>query len=373
MTRTTPLSKYWAAAAVSILALSGAGATAASAQSNEAVVVIEMPGLYPEGMDYDTGNDRYIAGSFVSGNLVSVTKDGAVTPFGKAGSNVTGIEIDEERGRVLAAVMALPNGQAQLSIHDIDSGEQTSLVDLGGLLSDDAVLFANDIAVGPDGTAYVTNTGAGVIFAVGTDGEASVFAQNSAFDAVVEGSRSSGLNGIVSVGDALLVGHTPTGQMWRVPLDNPSAATIVTTPSPLPGIDGMVLSADGTQLAVVSGGASTALVLRSPDGWMSAGPAGVFQTGPGFPTAIAAVDGGFEISYSHLDTLASQSDTSFEIAIAEFAAPTTETNTTTTDAAELAHTGPGQSEALVALGAMLVASGLVVTWSSRRMPALGGQ
>lgn len=330
----------------------------ANAQQAPAKVVIQVPGLYPEGMDYDLTADRYIVGSFVSGDLMSIAPDGTATPFGKAGSNVAGIEIDQSRNRVLAAVAALPNGQAKLAIHDLGTGAQLDVIDLGGLV-DEGELFSNDIAVGPDGTAYVTNTGAGVIYAVDLDGNPSIFAEDPRFDAI----DGLGLNGIESTGDTLLVGHT-TGKIYQIPLDDPSAPTEVAMANPLPGIDGIKLSADGSQLVAVSGGASTVLLLQSGDSWASAQPAGSFATGPNFPTAVAATPDGYQVLYAHLDRLSPTAApvTEFEIVPVTFGQPGASTGTTN----ELAFTGAGSTATLALAGAALVTAGLMTVRASRR-------
>ncbi len=99
-------------------------------------------------------------------------------------------------------------GTAQLSVHDLTSGEQLELVDFASVQPDDR-RFANGIAVDDDGTIYVTDTGAGVIYAVDSSYTPSVFAENDAFEPDRTGPTASGLNGIVHVDGALIVGHCP--------------------------------------------------------------------------------------------------------------------------------------------------------------------
>lgn len=66
---------------------------------------------------------------------------------------------DTAGDRLLAAVAGIPGGTAQLSVHDLTSGEQLALVDFASVLADD-LRFTNGITVGDDGTIYVTGTGA---------------------------------------------------------------------------------------------------------------------------------------------------------------------------------------------------------------------
>jgi hypothetical protein len=121
--------------------------------------VITSPDLYPEGVTHDPVGDRFIFGSLVAGPLLAIEADGSVTEFTPPlGGNVTGVEADVADNRLLAAVTAIPGGTAQLSIHDLTSGEQLALVDFASVLDDDQ-RFANGITVGDDGTIYVTDTG----------------------------------------------------------------------------------------------------------------------------------------------------------------------------------------------------------------------
>ena len=98
--------------------------------------------------------------------------------------------------------------------------------------------FANDVAVAADGTAYVTDTFAGVIYRVDTDYQASVFYQPDTADPL-------GFNGIVVHPDGyLLVAGGET--LWKVPLDSPDESAPVALPEAVPGQDGMVWMTDGS-------------------------------------------------------------------------------------------------------------------------------
>lgn len=275
-------------------------------------IVITEPGLYPEGLTYDPVGDRFIVGSLLGGQLLAVADDGSTTPFADSpGSNLTGIEADAQRNRLLVAVTGLPFGNAQLSVHDLTTGEQLELVDFALIQPDDR-RFANGIAVDADGIVYVTDTGTGVVYAVDSSYTPSVFAENDAFEPDRSGPTASGLNGIVVAGDALIVGHAPTGQLFRVPLTDPSRVTVVPTGVEGMRIDGLHLSDDGSTLAVVSNFGSVHL-FESSDGWSTTSEVGRFDVGDAFPTSVTDRDGTFFVLLSHLNEIANPPVDRYEI------------------------------------------------------------
>jgi hypothetical protein len=77
-----------------------------------------------------------------------------------------GIEVDEERDRLLVANSNNPfakggSGQAKLGVYRLSTGERLAMVDLKAVVANappDTTYFANDVAVGADGAAYVTDT-----------------------------------------------------------------------------------------------------------------------------------------------------------------------------------------------------------------------
>src|SRR5690606_6582206 len=97
-----------------------------------------------------------------------------------------GIEVDEERNRLLVAnsdfavIQGKGPGQAMLGIYDLESGERIAMVDLAAAGPKDAKThFANDVAVGGDGSAYVTNSMARVVYRVDPENNVSVLLPNT--------------------------------------------------------------------------------------------------------------------------------------------------------------------------------------------------
>jgi len=238
-------------------------------------IVIERGGFIPEGIEYDQTNERILVGSLAEGTVFEIAPDGSMTPVIEDADLVSsvGIEVDEERNRLLVCNAdssvfgpdAAGPGIAMLGIYDLETGERQAMVDLAAVIEDapaDARFFANDVAVGADGTAFVTDTMMNVIYRVGTDYQASVLHR-------FEG---AGPNGIVYHDDGylLVVGN---GNLYKVPVDDPDSTSQVMLPEPLDGGDGMVWMPDG-RLAVVSNSQSRVIALESGDDWMTAQLAG---------------------------------------------------------------------------------------------------
>ena len=274
--------------------------TALPATPLPATIVAERGGFIPEGVEYDTANARLLTGSLSEGSVFQITSDGRLTTIVSDPELVSsvGIEADEPNGRLLVAnsdrsvFQGDGAGQAKLGVYDLATGERIAMVDLAAALDGapaDAVYFANDVAVGDDGTAYVTDTMMNVIYRVGADYVASVLYR-------FEPMENLGLNGIVyhASGYLLVAGGTT---LWKVPVDEPTGATQVMLPEAIPGQDGMVWTADGL-LAIVSNSDNRVVALRSEDEWATAALAGVgaFETQA---TTAAVVDGEIYVVHPH--------------------------------------------------------------------------
>lgn len=260
---------------VALLLLAGASAPA-TGQALPDTVTIREPGLHPEGVEWDAARGRFLVGSVTRASVTAVEDDGShhvlVEGPGEGGS--IGIQVDSARGRLLVAFADLgvfqdtaAAGRAALGIYDLETGERLRLVDLAPL-SPAGRHFANDVTVGPDGTAYVTDSFSPVIYAVPPEGEPSVLVRDPRL-----GASGFGTNGIDYHPDGFLIVAVPgRGGFVRVPLDDPASLRDVELPGPV-GADGIVLRGDGSLVAVVSSGdgpGSDVAVLRSEDGWRSA-------------------------------------------------------------------------------------------------------
>ena len=250
--------------------------------------------LYPEGVAYDAAMGDFYVSSMRYGTVGRVAQDGTYSPFADAGPLVStqGIAVDAARGRLLVAggdlgvgtrtAEATQERMAGVTVYDLGSGALLAHHDLAALTAD-PYHHANDLALDADGTAYVTDSFAGVVYRITPAGEASVFARSPLMT-----SEHVGLNGIaVHPGGFLLVAHAERGTLLRVPLADPSEAAEVALPEALPGADGLVLL-DGRRLVVAQNeGHDRTLLLTSDDAWHTAAVATEVPSREPFPTTAA--------------------------------------------------------------------------------------
>ena len=81
------------------------------------------------------------------------------------------------RTRTGPSLKGVGTGQAMLGVYDLSTGNRIEMIDLASTIEGapaDMGHFANDVAVAADGTAYVTDTFAGVIYRVDADYQAEV-------------------------------------------------------------------------------------------------------------------------------------------------------------------------------------------------------
>lgn len=244
-----------------------------------AVITFSMAGTIPEGVEYDAKNRRFLVGSLSRGTVFVVQNDGSLTPFVQDADlkSSVGIEVDEERNRLLVAnsdsavFQGKSAGQAKLGIYDLDSGERVAMVDLAAVGPKDAKAhFANDVTVGTDGSVYVTDSFARVVYKVDPSNKASVFLPNTFGSA-----KDHMFNGIVfNPAGYLLVAESVTGDLYKVPVDDPKKVSKVKVPDSLAGADGLVPHPNGSVIVVRNDNSLSAVALSSTDEWASASAAG---------------------------------------------------------------------------------------------------
>ena len=229
---------------------------------------------YPEGIAYSAQLNGFVITSLTQGKLGVVNTDGQYTDFVIPSQLVAGVGVKVADGRILVCnsdngVSSKSSPQtmrklAQLLVFNINSRQLERQVDLGGLLPSENH-FANDIAINPDGTVYVTDSFSPVIYRVTSGGQASILVRDDARFS----SPSFGLNGIVyHPGGYLIVANTGAGKLYKVDLKNNNAISEVGGISNLPG-DGLTLVGT-TDLYVVTGGGSRVAQVRSTDNFATA-------------------------------------------------------------------------------------------------------
>ncbi|WBO82850.1 beta-propeller domain-containing protein [Hymenobacter yonginensis] len=268
-------------------------------------VAFTVSNLYPEGVQYDAKNSRFLVSSLTTGNVGQVKDDGTYSVFAPgAGAGIisaVGMNLDDSRNRLL---VASSNGTlrnvAKLVSFNRDNGQVLFNTDLGTLRSAPNH-FANDIAVDNQGNAYVTDSFAPVIYKVDPQGVASVFLDNQQLAAPA---GAFGLNGIVFHPDGyLLVAKSDEGALFKVPISNPTGFTRVTTTGlDLRAADGLLLQ-DNNTLQVVTNSQSKVYRLSTSNSWAAATLNGTFATLPQYPTTLARRGADSYVLYANLDKI----------------------------------------------------------------------
>ncbi|MEV5570749.1 hypothetical protein AB0L06_11905 [Spirillospora sp. NPDC052269] len=284
--------------------LSAAPSTAFAASSSPSAAVGVVQGhaasLHPEGLAWDPTRGRFLVGSLRHGTVSVVRRDGSVRTLvdDPALVSATGIKVDAARGRLLVAnadpgvgvktSAATAKHIAGVGVYDLRSGRRIRYIDLAKVAGDGGEHFGNDMAVAPDGTFYVTDSFAPVVYRVPVGRPATVFVR----DARLAGGGGFGANGIVWQKNHLIIGNYTTGRLYRVSTASttPSAGSAPserTAPSgargmrevrlaggPLPGADGFALRRDGSLIVVsnkvASTGADAVFAVRPSRDWASA-------------------------------------------------------------------------------------------------------
>ncbi len=293
-----------------------------------AYVRFDRPALYPEGVEWDPVESRFLVTSLTQGVVGEVKDDGSYRPFAEHDEMISaiGLAIDVKRDRMLVC-----NSDPGVSIH---SSEKTK-GKLAGLaffrLSDGKFLkhirldnlhpgdhFANDVAVDEKGNAYITDSFSPVIYKVTNSGKASILLEDKRFTG-----NGFNLNGIVYHSNGyLIVAKYNEGVLFKIPIENPRNFSQVKIDLTLLGADGLVLSPDGT-LTVIANEASEReqtnkiFTLSSEDDWLSAKIVCATNTGRVFATTGTVRDVQVYVLNSMLHRLFNPEvktpETSFEI------------------------------------------------------------
>ena len=284
-----------------------------SVPSGPQTVTLNQPGLYPEGMQFDSLGRRYFVSSLMHGTIGQVTDDGTYTSFADDPQLIStdGLQLDLLRNRLLTTVGDLgvsrrtspaTTGQlAALASFDARTGARTNYVNLGALRPGQDH-FANDIAVDLLGNAYVTDSYSPIIYKVTVQGQVSVFYEDNSLDAPA---GKFSFNGIVfHPAGYLLVNHTTLGKIFKLSVGGTGmpTATVVAISQSLAGADGMMLH-DPKTLLVVANIQGKVLRLASNDNFASADVTGTFATGSNYPTSLTRRGLDVYVLYAHLDQI----------------------------------------------------------------------
>ena len=273
-------------------------------------------GLYPEGIDYDLNNGRFLLSSLYKGVVYSVNPKGEMAVFASSSKLVlpTGVFTDETRNRLIVANADLGVSQkstassagtiASVSVFDLSSGALIKEIDLKNFTPNKGSC-PNDIAVDNEGNIYITDSFAPNIYKIDLNYNASIFASSMLFTPAAD---KFGLNGIVFHPDGyLLAVKTDDAKLYKISLPVPSSVTEVKGMS-FSSPDGIELDKNNNLVLVENGlGQGTVYTFSSSDKWKTA--VKIKQTNiekQEFPTTAAmASDGNIYVVNSKLGELLS--------------------------------------------------------------------
>lgn len=259
-------------------------------------------GLYPEGIDYDSKNEKFLFSSLHKGAVYSMDAKGVMAVFATSSMMVlpTGVYTDETRNRLIVANADLGISQkstagsagsvASVIIFNLTNGALIKEIDLKGF-TPNAGSCPNDVAVDSNGNIYVTDSFSPIIYKIDANYSPSVFSTNTLFGT---SPGNFGLNGIVFHPDGyFLIAKTASSKILKVPVNDPGDVTEVT---------GMAFNyPDGiefnkkNELVVIENGLGTGKshTFSSSDGWASAVKVGETSIGKDeFPTTAALASNG---------------------------------------------------------------------------------
>jgi sugar lactone lactonase YvrE len=282
-------------------------------------VLIEHPGLFPEGIEWDAVGSRFLVGSLSEGTIFEVADDGTITPFIEDEDlrSSVGIHIDAEGNRLLVANSDRSEEPQDpvisLMAYDLETGERLFAADLASV-APEGNHYANDVTVDAEGNAYVTDSFSPVIYKVDTEGTPSIFVEDERF-----ASEQFGLNGIdYHPNGYLIVGKSSDNALFKVPVDNPAEVTQVEIEGSFTGPDGLILDADGNLIAV--GPPAMVYVLSSEDDWQTASVVTQAETELSATTATIR-EGEVYVVFAHLNEMGNETPPEvFEIVQVAFAA-----------------------------------------------------
>jgi len=139
--------------------------------------------LWPEGIAFDEATGDIFIGSIHRHAIYRLTHDGVVEELGTSSEDglmeVLGIWVDSDRRTLWAATgegawrepLDGPPRKNELVRYDLN----TAQLDGRWVVPDDELRMLNDVAVGPDGTAWATESLRGELFRVGPGGELDLF------------------------------------------------------------------------------------------------------------------------------------------------------------------------------------------------------
>jgi superoxide dismutase, Cu-Zn family len=278
-----------------------------------AVQTFELPGdaVFPESVGVDPASGDAYVGSLADGALYRLTSAGEVELWSPAEEDgrgsVAGVKVDSS-GRLWAA----GGYDGTLHVYDLASRELIARLDAGARPS-----CVNDIAFGPDGEAFVTDSLISLLFRVAGDPPA----LEPWVDLAEQGvpwAQGLNLNGIVLTPDGghLVACQTNLGRFWQVTLGTREVKELALEGGPLEHCDGMALA--GSTLYVAINARSLIAVVDLADDGASGSVRTMLESDAfAFPTAVATQSDRLLVVNGQLDRMGAEPRLPFTVVATE--------------------------------------------------------
>jgi sugar lactone lactonase YvrE len=241
------------------LCLAACALASASPAAPRRTITIPAERFFPESIDADRDGTLYV-GSAGLGGVWKIGSERAAR-----GRAIFGVKVDRAHGTVWACSNELDDPLPGLPAAKVGSTLGKFNIATGRPIATITLpphTFCNDIAVAPDGTAYVSDSDSFRIFRVRPG---SSVAETWLAPAVLARFGKVDIDGLAIGRDGRLYFNTyEQGAMYRVQLTRakPRSVERLSTSRPIEHADGMRASADGTLYMVEGGGALTRLEVR---------------------------------------------------------------------------------------------------------------
>lgn len=265
----------------------------------QVVSTYELPGeaVFPESIGIDPATGAAYVGSMADGTLYRLPVAGKAEIWSRGGQDgrgsVAGVKVDA-RGRLWAA----GGYDGTLWIYDLAG------CDLIAQLETDAKsTCVNDIAFGPGGGAYVTDSLIPALF-FARDEPASLERWADLAAAGVPWPDGLNFNGIVLAPDQrhLVTCQTNLGRFWQIDLDGRGVREVDLRGGPLEHCDGLAIS--GSTLYVAVNACNVIAVARLADDGSSGQVTALLRSDAfRFPTAVAVGSGRLLVVNGQLDAM----------------------------------------------------------------------
>ncbi|MGG5259091.1 SMP-30/gluconolactonase/LRE family protein [Phycicoccus avicenniae] len=253
MKRTVPAALAAAALTVVPAVTTLAAPASAHARPTSYTLTGDPGGSKFEGIGADTRRGLFYVSEVTGGEIHRGSARSARTEEWLAGDGTDGrftargITVDRA-GRVYVA--GGPNGIGQPDRPDLWVYSPSGRL-LAALRAPGDDVFLNDVAIGPDGAAYFTNSNAPQVYRVAQSRGGWTVSRWADATGTVPQLEGFNLGGIVVSADrsALVVAQGTTGRLWRFALRDGSVSEVATGGADLTGADGLVRQ--GHRLLVV--------------------------------------------------------------------------------------------------------------------------